>query len=520
MMNVVGREPPELPEELSRSVKSALAKALGKKMGERFGSCAEFVQALEGKLKIARGGVKPRNARAISPAATVVAAAVLAVAGVGVWHWRGGKAGDGEQTAVPALVSPRETVVPEAADPGREVPEDAHAHSRKPEEVDESVRRAQLEAENAAKEKARQDAEREKARLEAEAKAREQAERIAEAKRQAKAREEAEKAKRVAEAAAREEAERAKRIAEAARKKELYRSLAVMEVKIADYEKFRYRDAISRKLDVLKASLKAAQSARDANDIPTASAIVGELARPCDELETLIGEVEAYYAAKDRVEAARNVALSAKADSYAKAPYGQAEANYRRAGEMAAAGDYPGAAAALARLPGQYEAAREEAANSAEAFYDRAQAALKGRDLGVARECFQAAADKKHSLSLINLGLFYLKGTGVAKDEKRALDLFREAALAGNARAQYLLGGCYAKAVGTGYDRERSRIWMAIAEVGGSRAAAEFLRKAQWPVSAGERRAIGEMLRGGETSEPISADMKAVLKSIHDNCAR
>jgi TPR repeat protein len=98
--------------------------------------------------------------------------------------------------------------------------------------------------------------------------------------------------------------------------------------------------------------------------------------------------------------------------------------------------------------------------------------------------------------------------------------LFREAALRGSSRAQYLLGGCYAKSVGTRYDRELSRIWMAVAEVNGSRAAADFLAKAQWPVSDAECRAIGEMLLSGETAEPISEDMKSVLKSIYDNRAR
>ena len=47
MMNVVGREPFASPMDLPGSVRQALDKALSKKPEDRFGSCAEFVDALE-----------------------------------------------------------------------------------------------------------------------------------------------------------------------------------------------------------------------------------------------------------------------------------------------------------------------------------------------------------------------------------------------------------------------------------------------------------------------------------------
>ena len=52
MMNVVGREPFVAPADLPKTMRIALEKALAKKPEERFASCTEFLDAIEGKVKV------------------------------------------------------------------------------------------------------------------------------------------------------------------------------------------------------------------------------------------------------------------------------------------------------------------------------------------------------------------------------------------------------------------------------------------------------------------------------------
>ena len=88
--NAVMSVSPEIPDELPKSVRSALAKALAKRPEERFASCADFVAALEGNVKVesvrrvvpdAQGGVT----RASRPVVIIALLALLG-AGGGVWY--------------------------------------------------------------------------------------------------------------------------------------------------------------------------------------------------------------------------------------------------------------------------------------------------------------------------------------------------------------------------------------------------------------------------------------------------
>jgi len=61
MRLAVTTDAPEVPEELPKKTRLALAKALAKNPEERFASCSEFVDALEGKVKVSRRGAETRS---------------------------------------------------------------------------------------------------------------------------------------------------------------------------------------------------------------------------------------------------------------------------------------------------------------------------------------------------------------------------------------------------------------------------------------------------------------------------
>lgn len=75
MMNVVGRENPELSDNLPKHIRIALMKALSKVKEDRFENCTEFVSALEGS--------KPKKVPAL-----VAACLLLSVAGAAFWYAR------------------------------------------------------------------------------------------------------------------------------------------------------------------------------------------------------------------------------------------------------------------------------------------------------------------------------------------------------------------------------------------------------------------------------------------------
>ena len=234
MMNVVGREAPEISAGLPKHIRRALAKALAKKREDRFESCTAFVTALKG-------------GRASSRAVILVALALLGI-GAGAWYWQNAKSKD------VVRVEPGHKVTAENAAKERLAREAEEARLKAEREaVEERVRKAELAkieaerkeaAEKAAKEKTdlgRKEKEEAAERLsamqkaEADRKAAE-AERIALEKAQAEAAEKARKAEeeaRIADEKAKADLARKKKEAEAAQ--------------VAAEEKARAEDAFRKK---------------------------------------------------------------------------------------------------------------------------------------------------------------------------------------------------------------------------------------------------------------------------------
>ena len=94
MMNVVGREAPEISAGLPKHIRRALAKALAKKREDRFMSCIEFVDVLMGGMALSktfgRASVLASRARGLlmSSRAVILAALAFLVIGEGTWYWQ------------------------------------------------------------------------------------------------------------------------------------------------------------------------------------------------------------------------------------------------------------------------------------------------------------------------------------------------------------------------------------------------------------------------------------------------
>ena len=84
MRLAVTTDEPDIPANLKKSVRRALAVALAKKPEERFASCGDFVDALEGKANVSRGGAEPRRGGGAGKAIGVLA--LLAALGAGGYY--------------------------------------------------------------------------------------------------------------------------------------------------------------------------------------------------------------------------------------------------------------------------------------------------------------------------------------------------------------------------------------------------------------------------------------------------
>jgi len=72
---------------------------------------------------------------------------------------------------------------------------------------------------------------------------------------------------------------------------------------------------------------------------------------------------------------------------------------------------------------------------------------------------FQAFADRGNATSMINLGVLYYNGQGVAQDYLKAREWFEKAADKGDGNAMYNLGLLYAKGQGMAQDYAKAREW-------------------------------------------------------------
>ena len=76
---------------------------------------------------------------------------------------------------------------------------------------------------------------------------------------------------------------------------------------------------------------------------------------------------------------------------------------------------------------------------------------------------YQEAAKLNHADGQFWLGLCYMRGEGVVRDEKQAISWFHKSAENGNVDAQYRLGECYYKGIGVKQSFETAISWLAKA---------------------------------------------------------
>lgn len=93
-----------------------------------------------------------------------------------------------------------------------------------------------------------------------------------------------------------------------------------------------------------------------------------------------------------------------------------------------------------------------ELLNQAVALYDK-------QDYQNALTAFLEADTAGHFKAKRYLGLMYLKGEGVAKNEPQAFDYFKQASENGDITSQYWLGYCYENGIGTNADLKQAVYW-------------------------------------------------------------
>jgi TPR repeat protein len=83
-----------------------------------------------------------------------------------------------------------------------------------------------------------------------------------------------------------------------------------------------------------------------------------------------------------------------------------------------------------------------------------------------------------------NLGVLYIYGQGVPKDEAKAFALFKEGAEKGNPLCMYFYAMCFDGGVAVNQDRESARGWYVRAAQGGNRTAIEWCKKNNIPLAS------------------------------------
>ena len=566
MMNVIETKNPEVSSELSKPIRRALVKALSKKREDRFASCSEFVDALHGGLI---SGARASSRAFFSRAVFIFAAvAALGFAIGGVWYWQSEKAKEEARIVAEQKVEAERKAAEEARRIAEEIAKKEKAESER-KQKEEAARIAAEKAKAEAEERARKAEEDRLAgaeKAEAERKQKEEAARIAAEREKAETEERARKAeqariaaKKKADLERKQKEEEARRVAEKEvvkkgatvdnkssiasknkndgqdtvgdkvnanvsqvsvsksnekNKRKLYTTLAEVETSLEKYKAFEYFSDIQILYDSLAAGYKSAKNAIDANDFDTAIEISQELVAPCGKIDALIPIIQKYYSLKNIVENTRKQSVDSEASIYAKETFETAERCYANVKSAAEKKDFESASREVEGLANLYKRAQKEADENPASIYKKGLVAKQSGKYKESFSFFAQSAEKRYPPALTNLGLCYLKGEGVNKDERKAFDSFHEASKLNYAQAQYFLAGCYAKGIGVKYDKESARVWMAIAKVNGSKAAGDFLAKAGWVVSSDEERAIREILKNGSSDVSISVKLKSALQEI------
>ncbi|MFO1433293.1 MAG: tetratricopeptide repeat protein [Candidatus Competibacteraceae bacterium] len=117
-----------------------------------------------------------------------------------------------------------------------------------------------------------------------------------------------------------------------------------------------------------------------------------------------------------------------------------------------------GCATADKEKPGPQAAAVQNTA-VAEQAYRQGLASYKKGDYAAAVQQFQQAADQGYAKAQYNLGLAYLQGQGVAKNDQEGINWFRKAAEQNFAPAQYNVGIAYVQGLGVQKDPRQGVEW-------------------------------------------------------------
>jgi serine/threonine protein kinase/TPR repeat protein len=83
-----------------------------------------------------------------------------------------------------------------------------------------------------------------------------------------------------------------------------------------------------------------------------------------------------------------------------------------------------------------------------------------------------------------NLGVLYIYGQGVPKDESKAFALFQDGAEKGNPLCMFFYAMCFEGGVGVEKDRKAARTWYVRAAQGGNRTAIEWCKKNNIPLAS------------------------------------
>jgi len=103
---------------------------------------------------------------------------------------------------------------------------------------------------------------------------------------------------------------------------------------------------------------------------------------------------------------------------------------------------------------------------------------------------FLESANKGDSDAQDMLGTMYLRGKGVAKNEKRAVYWFQMASDKGLDTAQLHLGLMYANGIGVAVDNQKAYFWFLVASAHGNPEAGNYFNELQHKITPQQRKAI------------------------------
>ena len=95
-------------------------------------------------------------------------------------------------------------------------------------------------------------------------------------------------------------------------------------------------------------------------------------------------------------------------------------------------------------------------------------------------EQYRKSAEQGYARAQYNLGVMYANGRGVAKDESEAVKWYRKSAEQGNVGAQFYLGFMYENGEGVTKDDSEAVKWFRKAAAQGFPAAKEALKRLGW----------------------------------------